>query len=282
MDKILIVTFYFAERAQFEIFGKVTDLFDRIVIFDNTPSETILASKTEQLDSKTTIIRNGFNVGLAEAYNHCIKTQKVRADDIVMLLDQDTTITGHSALKSYIDRYAKQRKGDEIVGFRGRRLWKKHRRAEKPEAAWVINSGMLFTGQIWMNVGGFDQSFFVDDVDHEFCMRARDLGVTISLIQTNAFIHEVGSPKVFRLPKPFDRISLSSSGHAPWRRYYWAKNRTILLARHRSLFSILLFGTVLRDLVISLAFEDQKLEILSATVRGFLQSFSALKRLEYV
>ena len=131
----------------------------------------------------------------------------------------------------------------------------------------VITSGSFVRLDILKQIGGFQEDLFIDSVDDEYCMRARQQGFAI--IEATAFgtDHKIGAPKIVRLlGKP-----RSTSNHSPTRRYYMARNRSALGARYllrEPAWTALLLKSLLREVLFIAMFEEQKARKLKATAFG--------------
>jgi hypothetical protein len=69
-----------------------------------------------------------------------------------------------------------------------------------PTAVWVevcsvITSGSLVRVESCLQLGGFRTDFFVDYVDHEFCLRARRAGYRIIRTVLPMMMHNIGYPE---------------------------------------------------------------------------------------
>jgi rhamnosyltransferase len=131
----------------------------------------------------------------------------------------------------------------------------------------VITSGSFVCLDVLRQIGGFKDELFIDSVDDEYCMRARQHGFAI--IEATAFgtEHKIGAPKTVQLlGKP-----RSTSNHSPVRRYYMARNRTSLGAKYffrDPAWSFLLLKSLLREFVFIAMFEEFKGVKLKASVIG--------------
>jgi rhamnosyltransferase len=92
----------------------------------------------------------------------------------------------------------------------------------------ALQSGGLFSRSAFKDVGLFDEEFFIDYVDFEFCLRLRKHGFRlIEAIETPIY-HQVGTPTRHR----FLGISCTVFNHSPLRRYYAARNRLRVYRRY--------------------------------------------------
>jgi rhamnosyltransferase len=102
-----------------------------------------------------------------------------------------------------------------------------------PGASWtdvpaVISSGSLVELATWRASGGFDESFIIDEVDHEYCLRLRSLGYRVVMATGVVLEHRLGQQERYRLgPWTF-----SMTHHPPLRRYYMTRNRLLIARRY--------------------------------------------------
>jgi rhamnosyltransferase len=76
-------------------------------------------------------------------------------------------------------------------------------------------------------LGPFDESLFIDAVDTEYCLRARQSGMMI--LQSHAVLsHSLGRTTYHRL----FGLRFGTTNHSPGRHYYITRNRLRLLARY--------------------------------------------------
>jgi rhamnosyltransferase len=91
----------------------------------------------------------------------------------------------------------------------------------------VITSGTLVDAPFARSIGGLREDYFIDQLDHEFCLRARAHGGRVVISREPLMEHSVGEaggawlPWVGPLPK-----------HSPVRKYYVARNSLVTIARY--------------------------------------------------
>lgn len=125
------------------------------------------------------------------------------------------------------------------------KVWGSSEAGTPLEVSFIISSGSLVRIDVLKQVGPMNESFFIDMVDFEWCLRASARGFQIFVSSQAVLSHSVGDCRVHSLGR---EISI----HSPERRYYMARN-SILLARQpwvpagyriRELFSLLLRSMV--------------------------------------
>jgi rhamnosyltransferase len=91
----------------------------------------------------------------------------------------------------------------------------------------VITSGSLVDVRLANAIGGFREDYFIDQVDHEFCLRARAHGYKVVISHKPVMTHSVGRLGGVRLP--FLGVL---PNHPPLRKYYIARNTVVTLATY--------------------------------------------------
>lgn len=92
----------------------------------------------------------------------------------------------------------------------------------------TMTSGNLVAVEAAAAVGGFDDSMFIDYVDHEFCLRLRHYHYQILEARSVRLLHSLGLMTSHRLL--WKRMSVTN--HPRNRRYYMTRNRSLLWVRY--------------------------------------------------
>lgn len=92
----------------------------------------------------------------------------------------------------------------------------------------ALQSGSLFSRSAFKDTGLFDEAFFIDYVDFEFCLRLRKRGFRLIEATKALLYHRVGIPTHHR----FLGITCTVFNHSPLRRYYAARNRLRVYRRY--------------------------------------------------
>lgn len=98
---------------------------------------------------------------------------------------------------------------------------------ESLEQKTVITSGSLVDTRVARQVSGFREDYFIDQLDHEFCLRVRSHGYRVVISRRPAMAHSVGRPGGARLP--FLGVL---PNHPPVRKYYIARNTVVTVAEY--------------------------------------------------
>jgi rhamnosyltransferase len=234
-DVCAIVVTYHPQAGFPAGLGRIAAQVGTIVIVDNGSSDAERGMLRESAgDPKIELVFNGENLGVARALNIGIRRAAALGYSWVLLLDQDSRIAPGmvAALlgirESFPDRERLAVIGsgyDDVTG----RAWATVGPGS-PGEPWeeverVITSGSLLSLAAYDAIGPFRDEFFIDYVDEEYCLRAREKGYRIIKSRKLLMSHDIGSPTA--------RTVLGkrkwTTNHSPDRRYYIARNNTVLL-----------------------------------------------------
>lgn len=131
----------------------------------------------------------------------------------------------------------------------------------------AITSGSFVKSTVFGICGRYDESLFMDYVDHEFCLRLRKHGFRIIQAGNAVLEHRLGSPTLHRfLWKRF-----LSTNHSPGRRYHNARNRLVVYRRYMKSEMLWVLNDAfgwLREIVKVVVVEPNRAEKLVSTAKG--------------
>jgi rhamnosyltransferase len=178
----------------------------RVILVDNTESPSL---SDKPLPSGCTLITLGSNTGIAHAQNVGIEASIAAGADIVAFFDQDSKIAPgflHALVSPlrrgipevvsplYFDDTTRQELPSLSVSRHGMSN-AIHRRSDRQPypVDVVISSGTAATKEVFSIAGLLDESFFIDFVDTEWCLRCRGKGIPIRVIPDAVMHHRIGS-----------------------------------------------------------------------------------------
>jgi rhamnosyltransferase len=228
----VVVAFYPDEEFETRL-QAILPQVARLVVVDNTPdaappSLKLRAAKGDRLH----YIVNRTNRGLAAALNQGLEYALQRDLPWLLTLDQDTQC--YSDMIAILgSAYQDSQPRPAVVGSNyfdplNHRL-KVHadEKAGCLEQKTVITSGSLVNVCVARQVKGFREDYFIDQLDHEFCLRVRAHGYRVVISRRPAMAHVVGRPGGARLP--FLGIL---PNHPAVRKYYIARNTVVTVAEY--------------------------------------------------
>lgn len=207
---------------------KILTQFSSVILVDNTPKGAALTN----LPSSVKVLRNDRNLGIAAALNQGVDLAIEKGHEWVATFDQDSEILP-GYLEDVVSISARRTPTPVLVGcnyLHDGDTKVAHRAPHQVTDAWVrqtlITSGTFMPACFAREIGGFREDYFIDSVDHEFCLRAHRHGAEILMTVQPFMRHRMGNEgtSLFGLT-----LSLQ---HQATRRYYLARNTILTLRQH--------------------------------------------------
>jgi rhamnosyltransferase len=249
-----------------------------LVIVDNGSGEAALEMLNElSANRRITLVLNSENLGIARALNIGIQEAITRGFGWVLLLDQDSSIDSDMLQTLIAVRAAFPDAGRLAVvgaGFRDINMSKVQAVDHEPGEPWeevesVITSGSLIAAATHAAIGPFREEFFIDYVDSDYCFRARAKGYRVIRTRRPIMSHAIGAAS---------RHSVLwadkwTTNHSPDRRYYIARNDTVMLREYGhyvlGLWALKSLGRRVRTGKRILLYEQMKMSKLIAVAQGW-------------
>lgn len=201
------------------------------------------------------------NLGIATALNHGFQKAKDYGFKYALSLDQDSNFNPsdmHKFKKHALQLF--KNRSTAIVAASLELNNKTHKPFLKKTN---ITSGSMTSIEAWDTVGRFKDEFFIDHVDHEFCLRLNQRNFLIYQLPDVFMQHALGYPKTKKL---LGKI-YTSPGYSADRLYYYFRNRLYLAEyRKESFYSVFMF--LCRKARLILLVEDQRLPKIVAMLMG--------------
>jgi len=231
----VIVAYHPHARQLVELIDQLRDQVEKIIVVNNGPSESIdLIS-----GSSITLIQADSNLGVGAAINRGVERLLVERLDQALLMDQDSVI-GPQLVATLGAHLVRQRQAGNRVAAIGPRVrdhddqvtapfvrfglpFNRHlqRAAGCVQCDFVITSGCLIDLAHWPTIGPMREAWFIDNIDLEWCFRARRLGYTVLGCFEATLDHRIGERHRLLGLVPYRR-------HDPDRLYTMMRNRVFL------------------------------------------------------
>jgi rhamnosyltransferase len=211
-----------------------------IVIVDNASNPAAVAMLRELAEqSGAALIENADNLGVATALNQGVAHARAEGFSWFITFDQDsaagpTLIEGMLAVCATLSGAELDHLGVLGVNHVDAHTGETYVAAnDSPGASMerktVITSGSLLSVKAYEAIGPFRDEFFIDAIDHEYCLRARSKNYRVLLALAPRLVHAMGQRKHVRL---LPGISVATTNHAPFRWYSIVRNRLILVREY--------------------------------------------------
>ena len=240
-------------QPQIDVLRQVLDGVEpqvgRVLVFDNAtggPDAAALAALLDEAERELGIVvmRSPVNVGLGAAMNRAAEHARAAGFAYLLLLDQDSLLDpdmvatlqdAHEALAktrpvaAVGPQFSDRRNGHVApfieIGFPlNRKLFGGP--GQIVPCDFLISSGSLLPLDTLALIGGMDERLFIDNVDMEWCFRARHRGFGLFGICDARMRHSIGDTLRAAWLKPGGVMI-----HKPLRLYYIMRNRVLLYGR---------------------------------------------------
>ena len=243
----VVVTFRPDVAATTVLLRALAPQVDRVVLVDNgSPAGTVEALRAELEPAGGELVPLGANRGIAAAQNLGLDRARALGARAVLLSDQDS-VPAPDMVRRLLDGLDRARAEHGRVAAVGpvtvdernagaALLFSDHRwgprRADVPAqdgalvpATFLIASGCLVDVAALAEVGDMNADWFIDHIDLEWGLRARQAGWAVFGVVGARLAHALGD-RVQRIPGRERDVHI----HSPVRNYYMARN-TVLLVR---------------------------------------------------
>lgn len=232
MNVCAVVVTYFPDEGFEARLQTILPQVAKLVIVDNTPgtitlSPDLIAMWGERLHC----IANHANRGVAAALNQGLEYALRQDYPWVLTLDQDTQC--YPSMVTILGGvYVNCSPRPAVIG--SNYLDPRNHKPKVPtqgndclEQKTVITSGSLVNAKIAHLIGGFREDYFIDQVDHEFCLRLRTQGCRVVISREPTMAHSVGRPGGVAVP-----LLGILPNHPPLRKYYIARNTVVTISAY--------------------------------------------------
>jgi rhamnosyltransferase len=184
-------------------------------VFDNSVSARARSAVDDHCNANgVPIVRGAGNVGTAGALNVLVMCARELGVEWMVYFDQDTQVDVASYEPAMHRQVAVAQPdialiGSLVYGEDDGASYAPDRRSA--DASLMIASGTLMRVRALEEVDGFDESFGLDLVDHEACLRLRSHGWRLKRDHSLVIVHRIGEPATTVFGIPLTR-------HPLWRR----------------------------------------------------------------
>jgi len=249
-DVCAVLVTYHPDAAFAAQLGGVLRQVGAVIIVDNGSTEIERRMlRGIAADPAVELVFNAENLGVARGLNIGIQRALARASRWALLLDQDSRIDEDmvpTLLAAYAAFPDRERLAIIGSGFRetcghsqgpADRAVRNSRGGaadrEGPGEPWVIAESVITSGSLLplathALVGPFREEFFIDYVDIDYCLRARAKGYQIIQTRQPLMSHAIGAPTQHR----WLWMNKWTTNHPADRRYYFARNGTVVLREY--------------------------------------------------
>ncbi len=215
-----------------------------ILVVDNASSDDT-AGVVRNLGQGVTLLANRDNLGFGRACNQGFAASRGR---FIYFLNPDAQLVQSDALA----RLGRALEDHPRWGMAGTRILSVEGQIVSPPAtsypgqfhtrndfarlpgqiAWVLGASMFFRREVFAALGGFDPDFFLHSEETDLCLRLRQQGYEIGLVDDVAVRHIGGASEQRRDPYEVWRQRMDGL-HRFWKKHYLPEDAARLVRRDR-------------------------------------------------
>ena len=268
-----VIVTYHPTSQMVEHLRNVQAQVQELVVVDNgSTSEEVAGLRIAAQSFGFQLCENGKNLGIADALNQGVRWAREKGYAWVILLDQDSKITGGFVLQMFSaweshphrqlvasihPRYVDPETGMELSVPRAR----------DGSPVLPMTSGTLMPLWIFDKIGWFASEYFIDLVDWEYSLRIRAAGFFVADSSAAKLLHSPGNPKTVTI---LGHI-FQHSQHSALRRYYIWRNGIALHREYLLSFPLWVLRAAyrqLRDTAICLIADEKRAYHFRSILRG--------------
>jgi rhamnosyltransferase len=264
----------------------ITKSCKELIVIDNgSKSEALKNVQLLENETNITVIFNKQNMGLGYALNqgiqYILNSQELKQVEWIATFDQDSKVDNRY-FEGMLSAYEKFQNKEIAAILAPNWVEQKITSSEQSisnstellqEQKTVITSGSLVKKKVFSEIGLFEEDYFIDFLDHEFCLRARSKGYKIFIVPDVSMVHNLGNTEQHKLLGS----TVMATNHNFIRRYYITRNR---IYTYRKFFKTEKewikedFTATAKEFIIIFLFEKNRLKKLKSMITG---TFDALR-----
>lgn len=250
---------------------------DKVIIWDNSSNDSILRNVImESLNCiRDKILWEGIgqNRFIAPAINFAWNYARENGYDYILTMDQDSRWADFSKYRHLIEEDAVQGRLCVYTPYiYGCDKWKISNKKQKRSI--FINSGTVYPVEILTVIGGVDERFPLDALDHDTSIRVREAGYEIVCFTECVLKHTMGRPTKAKF------LPIKANNYSAQRTYEITRCHVMNLRKHKKYVKMSYKVQIIRELIIMrliriLLLEDQKVDKVRMLIKGIKSGLTA-------
>ncbi|OGU35022.1 MAG: hypothetical protein A2068_07225 [Ignavibacteria bacterium GWB2_35_6b] len=262
-----VVVLYNPDQDVLKNISTYLDQVGQLMVFDNSDiTNSEIVDKIKSLKN-VNYISFGQNLGIARALNHAAQVAIEKGYKFLLTMDQDS-----KAPLNLVSACISVFKGSNNVGLVTPLHANKFGTHIKPigqieKTTIAMTSGNLISLDVYKKVGGFEEDYFLDYMDIEYCFKLHLHHYDIIRINDLILDHNEAALTEISLFKK----KVHPHNHKPFRWYYKTRNMLLLRKKYKNIFPELYgieFNSYLRMIVRMILFEKYKIQKIKMVLLG--------------
>lgn len=218
---VAVVTLFNPETKVLSNLKSYLPYVKELLVVDNSKEPFDLSSLKKEFPS-ICILSHSQNLGIAKALNLAIAYAKSKGYQWLLTMDQDSFFYADEIKKFIL--YFNELNHENLAIFSPLHNEKflNHEKIFNSEEDFVMTSGNIINLNKAIKIGLFDEKLFIDEVDHDFCLRLREESFKIIQNYNCYLYHTLGTKH--------KHVNLYSSE----RLYYMSRNYLYIREKHKN------------------------------------------------
>lgn len=210
------------------------DYVSHLIIIDNSENPNTALSESFSQYQNATLILNNENSGVAKALNTGIKLLALKNYDWALTMDQDSYFE-KDMISNYIEDLNEITDKTKIAVIGPAIANKDDNKISKKitEVTNLITSGSFINIETFNEIGGYTEKLFIDEVDHDYCFRAKISGYAILRFEHISLCHTLGEKIMIKTVLGKRKVK---TFHPPLRLYYIVRNCCYIFSIYKKRF----------------------------------------------
>lgn len=263
-----VVILYHPERELQEIIKSYCSKVEKTYVVNNTENDNIYLNN---ISASVCYMQDGENKGIAARLNHVGKIAFSEGYEWLLTMDQDSSFAGKT-IDCYFECAEKYAFKEETamfgVNYYGEYIDKDFCNIE--ETRMLITSGSLVNLKLLLQLNGFEENLFIDEVDFEYCLKAASAGFKTVKFQNILLTHNLGEISYHRSLK--NTHITPRTLHSPVRIYYMVRNLLFVRSKYMKMFPDDLKikqRALLNRLKNNFLYNKQRITVIRYAIKGF-------------
>ena len=212
--------------------GSYVHFLNVLYVIDNSENvDKELLDDLCSLSSNIVYIPQNNNIGIASALNLSVRLAINEKYSWLLSMDQDSYFHGSEFFNKWTIIPLNDKIGLIAASYTIEYdRWQREYSKEFNEIHFAVTSGNIINLKAWKEVEGFEDKLFIDEVDHDYCLKLRKNEWKILISKEVLMDHQIGGfyPDTSNGADKKRKLTL----HAPIRYYYMSRNVLYLCKKY--------------------------------------------------
>lgn len=265
-----VVILYNPDQFVIENIKSYTNQVTELFIIDNSENPNQLIKEFSDSIKHSEYIFNNENLGVASGLNKGAERAMLKGCSYLLTMDQDS-LAPHNLVKSLLSEVNRIENFGLISPLHSN-IFDTHKKLQNigiSKVNTVMTSGNLISLEAYKKVGGFNESYFIDYVDVEYCLRLLSHKYNVYRLNNVVLKHKEANLS----EKIIFNLKFYPTNNAPFRWYYKTRNLLYLRDNYRKMHFLIIkseLSIYFKNVIKILLFEQFKWLKIKMIVSGIM------------